>query len=95
MLKQGNGSVDDHGSLVVENDGCLDCALVLHGLQALSPLVELEGLIDDPFDLDLARVEIVNSSSLATSALSQKTLNIGGKLKTYGTCRSRRTIQGL
>ena len=72
MLKQGNYWVDDYGSLVVENNGSLDCALVLHGLQALSPLVELEGLIDDPFDLDLARVEIVNGSSLETSALSRR-----------------------
>jgi len=47
-------------SLVVEDNGGLDSALVLHGLQALSPLVQLESLVDDSCDFYLARVEIVD-----------------------------------
>jgi hypothetical protein len=48
---------------LVEDNGGLDGALVLHGLQALSPLLKLESLVDNSLDLDLARVEIVNGSS--------------------------------
>jgi hypothetical protein len=50
-------------SLVVEDNGGLDSALVLHGLQALSPLVQLESLVDDSCDFYLARVEIVDGGS--------------------------------
>ena len=48
--------------LVLENNGCFDGGLVLHGLQALAPLLELEGLVNNAFDLDLARIEVVNGS---------------------------------
>lgn len=41
-------------NLIIEDDGCLDGALVLHGLQALAPLLELESLVDDTLNLDLA-----------------------------------------
>jgi len=61
MLMTGVNRVSHTGKLVVEDDGSLDGALVLHGLQALGPLIQLECLVDDSFDLYLARVEIVDS----------------------------------
>jgi hypothetical protein len=62
QLKQTADRVDDNLSLVEDNGG-LDGTLVLHGLQALSPLVQLESLVDDSCDLYLARVEIVDGGS--------------------------------
>jgi hypothetical protein len=61
-LTQTADRVDDNLSLVEDNGG-LDGALVLHGLQALSPLLKLESLVDNSFDLDLARVQIVDGGS--------------------------------
>lgn len=45
-----------------EDDSGLDGSLVLHSLQALAPLLELVGLVDDTLDFDLAGVEVVDSS---------------------------------
>ena len=45
---------------LIKSDSSLDGALVTHGLQALSPLLELEGLVDDAANLDLASVKVVN-----------------------------------
>ena len=45
---------------LIKSNSRLDSGLVLHGLETLLPLVELEGLVDDPRDLDLAAVEIVD-----------------------------------
>ena len=39
--------------LVLEDNSGLDGALVLHGFQAFAPLLKLEGLVDDSFNLDL------------------------------------------
>ena len=47
-------SIHIGGGLVVEDNSSLDGALVLHGLQALAPLLEFEGLVDDTLNLDLA-----------------------------------------
>jgi len=47
---------------LVKDNGSLDGTLVAHALEALFPLFELEGLVDDTLDLDLARIEIVDSS---------------------------------
>lgn len=69
QLKQTADRVDDNLSLVEDNGG-LDGTLVLHRLQALSPLLKLESLIDDPFDLNLARVEIIDSGSFASQHCS-------------------------
>jgi hypothetical protein len=46
--------------LIVENDSSLDGALVSHRLQALAPLLELEGLVDDSGDLYFAGIEVPN-----------------------------------
>jgi hypothetical protein len=62
QLKQTADRVDDNLSLVEDNGG-LDGTLVLHGLQALSPLLKLESLVDNSLDLDLARVQIVDRGS--------------------------------
>ena len=45
---------------LVKGNRSLDGALIAHRLQALLPLIELERLVDDTVDLDLAAVEIVN-----------------------------------
>ena len=37
-----------------------DGRLVLHCFDTLLPLLELESLVDDAFDLDLAAIEVVN-----------------------------------
>jgi hypothetical protein len=42
------------GHLVVEDNSGLDGALVLHRLQALAPLLELESLVDNALNLDFA-----------------------------------------
>lgn len=47
---------------LVEGDGSLDGALVTHRLQALGPLVNLEHLVDNTVDFDLAGVQVVDSS---------------------------------
>ena len=62
QLKQTADRVDDNLSLVEDNGG-LDGTLVLHRLQALSPLLKLESLVDNSLDLDLARVQIVDRGS--------------------------------
>ena len=41
-------------NLVLEDNSSLDGALVLHRLQAFTPLLELEGLVNNTLDLDLA-----------------------------------------
>ncbi len=41
---------------LVKDNGRLDGTLVLHRLETLGPLLQLERLVDDPLDLDLARV---------------------------------------
>ena len=41
---------------LIEDDSSLDSTLVLHSLQALRPLLELIGLVDNTLDLDLARI---------------------------------------
>lgn len=38
-------------SILVEGDGSLDGALVPHGLETLSPLLEFEHLVDNSVDL--------------------------------------------
>jgi hypothetical protein len=44
----------NHRRQLVEDNGGLDGALVLHGLQALAPLLELEDLVDNALNIDLA-----------------------------------------
>jgi len=46
--------------LVVKDDGSLDRRLVTDALESLTPLLELEGLVDDTLSLDLATIEIVD-----------------------------------
>lgn len=41
---------------LIEDNGGLDGALVLHRLETLGPLLQLERLVDDSCDLDLALV---------------------------------------
>lgn len=47
--------------LVIEDDGSLDGSLVPDALESLTPLLELEGLVDNTLGLDLATVEVVDS----------------------------------
>jgi hypothetical protein len=48
-------------SFLVEGDGCFDGGLVFHCLETLLlPLLQLESLIDDAFDLDLATIKVVD-----------------------------------
>lgn len=52
-----------HGQCrLIENDGRLDGLLGANGLEGLRPLFELESLVDNTLNLDLARVEVVNGS---------------------------------
>jgi hypothetical protein len=51
---------DGFAKRLVKGDGGLDGALVAHRLEALLPLLQLEGLVDDAAHLDLAAVEVVN-----------------------------------
>ena len=46
---------------LVKGNGSFDRRLVSHSLEALSPLLEFEGLVDDAMHLDLATVEVVDS----------------------------------
>lgn len=45
---------------LVKGDGSLDGGLVAHRLQALLPLLDLEHLVHNAVNLDLARVEVVD-----------------------------------
>ena len=47
---------------LVKGDGGLNGALVLHGLEALGPLLNLEDLVDNSVDFHLSGVEIVDGS---------------------------------
>jgi hypothetical protein len=49
-------------SHLIKDDSRLDSALVLDRLQSLTPLLELEGLVDNAFDLDFSRIKVVDSS---------------------------------
>lgn len=45
---------------LVKDNSSLDGSLVLHRLQALRPLLQLEGLVDNPFHIHLATIKIIN-----------------------------------
>lgn len=88
LLGVGHGS---HSPLV-EHDRSLDGSLVLHRLQALLPLLQLERLVHDAIDLDLAL--ICSPSPLAS--FSPIHARVGSRWNTYqdsrwlrGTCMSR------
>jgi len=48
---------------LVKGDSGLDSTLVLHALETLGPLLQLESLVDDSLDLDLTTVEVIDRSS--------------------------------
>lgn len=72
-------------------DNCsLDCALVFDALQCLAVVLELEHLVDDAFNLDLAAVEIVNGSSyLYQSQIILKNSRLKGHLTEHVGFRER------
>lgn len=57
--RSSHGSVSQPNQSVKDNRG-LDGALVPHRLQTLLPLIQLEGLVDNTLDLDLAAIEVVD-----------------------------------
>jgi hypothetical protein len=48
--------------LLIKRNGSFDGRLVAHGFEALAPLLELVGLVDDALDLYLTAVQVVNCS---------------------------------
>lgn len=62
LVKDHDVQVQMPGALLVEGDGSLNGGLVTHRLKTFGPLFDLEDLVDNAVDLDLPRVEVINSS---------------------------------